>query len=155
MHRLRMILIALALPAGLTAQSGDTPLSYADYAAIAAQIDPAKHVVDIETFLRRREDGAVVIDLRNPDKYAAGHLPGALHLDSTNITANALAALIVDPAQLVLIYCDNSLMPTRMISLTDIALPQFITHGYEAVFMTGFMGLSPALADGRLDMVQD
>lgn len=33
--------------------------------------------VDLETFAAAREGGAVVIDVREPYEYAAGHVPGA------------------------------------------------------------------------------
>jgi rhodanese-related sulfurtransferase len=33
--------------------------------------------IDIDEFARRREQGAPVIDVREPDEYTAGHVPGA------------------------------------------------------------------------------
>src|SRR3954469_5361634 len=33
--------------------------------------------IDIDDFARRVADGACVIDVREPDEYAAGHVPGA------------------------------------------------------------------------------
>ena len=33
--------------------------------------------IDIDEFARRREQGAPVIDVREPDEYQAGHVPGA------------------------------------------------------------------------------
>lgn len=33
--------------------------------------------IDVEELARRLDDGAVLIDVRNPDEYEAGHVPGA------------------------------------------------------------------------------
>jgi len=33
--------------------------------------------IDVEELARRLADGAVLIDVRNPEEYASGHVPGA------------------------------------------------------------------------------
>lgn len=34
--------------------------------------------IDVHELARRREQGAVIIDVRNPDEYERGHVPGAI-----------------------------------------------------------------------------
>ncbi len=34
--------------------------------------------IDVHELARRRQEGAVVIDVRNPDEYERGHVPGAI-----------------------------------------------------------------------------
>ncbi|WP_230471205.1 rhodanese-like domain-containing protein [Hymenobacter jejuensis] len=51
-----------------------------------------------------REPGAVLLDVRRPDEFAAGHLPGALNLDVTAPDfAQRVAAL--DKTQPTYVYC--------------------------------------------------
>ena len=64
-----------------------------------------------------------------------------MHRGRDAIAAERLAELIPDPTRPVLIYCTNSLTLSRMISLTDIALPQLVTLGYDGVRAVGFAGL--------------
>lgn len=48
--------------------------------------------VDVETFAAAHRDGAYVIDVRQPDEYVAGHIPGA-RLVPLNSLAGAFADL--------------------------------------------------------------
>ena len=79
------------------------------------------------------QQGTVVLDLRSREAYDAGHYKGAQWL-GPDVTAEKLAALAPNKASTLLFYCTNSLYPTRMISLTDVALPQAAALGYANVF---------------------
>jgi hypothetical protein len=50
-----------------------------------------------------------------------------------DVTAEALDALVPSKDTVVLVYCTNSLMQTRMVSLTDVVVPQIYALGYENV----------------------
>jgi hypothetical protein len=52
-----------------------------------------------------------------------------------DVTAEALDALVPSKDTVVLVYCTNSLMQTRMVSLTDVVVPQIYALGYENVYM--------------------
>ena len=43
--------------------------------------------VDIDEFARRREQGTPVIDVREPDEYTAGHVPGATLIPLATVPA--------------------------------------------------------------------
>jgi rhodanese-related sulfurtransferase len=48
-----------------------------------------KREVDLATFAARRRDGAMVIDVREPAEYVAGHVPGAQLIPLSQIASRA------------------------------------------------------------------
>jgi thiosulfate sulfurtransferase len=54
-----------------------------------------------------REQGAVVVDIRDQPTYAADHIPGAKHLDNVNI-ADFIRAADLDAPLIVACYHGNS-----------------------------------------------
>jgi len=54
-----------------------------------------------------REQGAVVVDIRDPQSYANGHISGALHLDNHNL-ADFIARADFDQPLIVACYHGNS-----------------------------------------------
>ena len=58
---------------------------------------------DVHLALQRTDPGFLLLDVRSPEAYAAGHLPHAVNLPHGRITARNLAALPAPP--LYLVYC--------------------------------------------------
>lgn len=111
------------------------PVEYRAYHEKALTINAAAHTVSLEKFLELREKpGTVVLDLRDREAYDRGHIRGAVHLGA-DVAEEKLATLVPDKNAIVLVYCSNSLLPIRMISLTGVSLPQFIALGYEDIYM--------------------
>ncbi|MHC6223646.1 thiosulfate sulfurtransferase GlpE [Pseudomonas sp. X10] len=54
-----------------------------------------------------REQGAVVVDIRDPQAYAAGHISGAKHLDNHSV-AEFIRNADLDAPTLVVCYHGNS-----------------------------------------------
>lgn len=54
-----------------------------------------------------REKGAVVVDIRDPQSFAAGHINGALHLDNHSL-ADFIARADLDAPLIVTCYHGNS-----------------------------------------------
>ena len=50
------------------------------------------------------ESGYVILDVRRPDEYAAGHIPGAINVANETIGTAAIPEL-PDKDQLILVYC--------------------------------------------------
>ena len=50
------------------------------------------------------EDNYVIVDVRRPDEYAAGHVPGAINIPNESIDTDRPAEL-PDLDQLILVYC--------------------------------------------------
>jgi rhodanese-related sulfurtransferase len=50
------------------------------------------------------ESGYVILDVRRPDEYAAGHIPGAINVANETIGTAEIPEL-PDKDQLILVYC--------------------------------------------------
>lgn len=75
----------------------------------------------------------VLLDLRSPEEFAAEHLQGAINLPATELTDEALAAVIPAKDSNVVIYCANNLQMTRRVALTTLAYPVLKQLGYTRV----------------------
>ena len=64
---------------------------------------PAPGIVSGEQGKRLVEEGMRVIDVRTPQEFAAGHVPGAVNIPFDQIAARA--AEVGDPSKPVLLYC--------------------------------------------------
>ncbi|HDS1818059.1 TPA: thiosulfate sulfurtransferase GlpE [Pseudomonas putida] len=60
-----------------------------------------------EQALALREQGAVVVDIRDPQAFAAGHISGATHLDNHSV-ADFIRNADLDAPTLVVCYHGNS-----------------------------------------------
>ena len=60
---------------------------------------------DVHRALGRRDPGFVLLDVRSPEAYAAGHVPGAINLPNRRIAESTLAEY---PAEtLFVVYCSG------------------------------------------------
>lgn len=73
LDRLRVVEVAGVEPAWL--RNVNTP---ADLVQTAGMADTDVPEIDIDELVRRREAGAIVIDVRRADEYERGHVPGAV-----------------------------------------------------------------------------
>jgi len=71
-----------------------------------------------------REQAAVVVDIRDPQAYAAGHITGAQHLDNHNI-ADFIRAADLDAPVIVSCYHGNS---------SQSAAAYLISQGFSDVY---------------------
>lgn len=151
-QRPAVLLLALLL-AGLAGPSSgggpDNPAidmrGYLREARQAAKHRETRRLTEEEFLRRSREPGAVVLDARSADKYAALHVRGALSLPFTDMTVESLALLLPDRSTTILIYCNNNFanapepfptkLPTASLNLsTYIAL---WSYGYRNVYELG------------------
>ena len=54
--------------------------------------------------MMKKQSGYIILDVRRPDEYAEGHIPGAINVPNEEIGAADIAEL-PDKAQLILVYC--------------------------------------------------
>ena len=54
--------------------------------------------------MMKKESGYIILDVRRPDEYAEGHIPGAINLPNEEIGTAEIAEL-PDKSQLILVYC--------------------------------------------------
>ena len=99
-QRKRIFIIMTALLLLLTACSSGAQVMDGDgmvrsYTQISQ--DEAKEMME-------QEDGHVIVDVRRPDEFAAGHIPGAICIPNETIESEQPEEL-TDLDQVILIYC--------------------------------------------------
>ena len=52
----------------------------------------------------QREENYIILDVRRPDEYSEGHIPGAINVANEEIGTEEIPEL-PDKAQLILVYC--------------------------------------------------
>ncbi len=80
--------------------------------------------IDAEQARQMLDQGAAVVDIRDPDSYRSSHIPGARHLDNQNLQQ------FIDQADLdaaLLVYCFHGLS-------SQSAAQFLIERGFDAVY---------------------
>lgn len=54
--------------------------------------------------IMKTEKGYIILDVRRPDEYAGGHIPGAINVANESI-GNRQISELPDKGQLILVYC--------------------------------------------------
>ena len=54
--------------------------------------------------MMKKESGYIILDVRRPDEYAEGHIPGAINIPNEKIGTAEISEL-PDKSQLILVYC--------------------------------------------------
>jgi rhodanese-related sulfurtransferase len=60
---------------------------------------------DVQQQSQREHPGFILLDVRSPQLYSVGHLPGAINLPHRKITEEALAAY--PPGTMYVVYCSG------------------------------------------------
>ena len=157
----QFILLAalLALAIGLTACAPQTPAPTATPAATitpgaspvatqeAAEAQPAAVATEApkaeyrqltaEQAKARMDSGdeVIILDVRTPEEYGQGHIPGAVLLPVSNITSDALE-LLPDKDAEILVYCRSGNRSRQ-------AANALVDMGYTAVYDFGGIGSWP------------
>jgi phage shock protein E len=142
-----MLLAALAL---LLSTPDEPPLNpqidYAGFATLTGDVRGlrAKRLLGFPAFkAKAAEKGALILDARSADKFAAGHMAGAVNLPLTDFTAEALAEAIGPQRDRpILIYCNNNFSNRRApVMLKNAALAlniqtfiNLVGYGYSNVW---------------------
>ena len=98
-HILLLIIVLLSLLLISCGRSGQQAALLAAAKDSYTQIsqDKAKEMMS-------RDDGHIVVDVRRPDEFSEGHIPGAICIPNESITDSQPAEL-PDLDQVILIYC--------------------------------------------------
>ena len=83
---------------------------------------------DAEALIR---DGAALIDVREPDEWRTGHLPGATLLQPAQV-AQRIASIVPEPSTPVVLYCavgGRSLVAARQLAALGYATPLSLAGG--------------------------
>jgi rhodanese-related sulfurtransferase len=60
--------------------------------------------MDEAVTIMSEQSGYIILDVRRPDEFAAGHIPGAINVPNESIGTDAIPEL-PDKRQLILVYC--------------------------------------------------
>jgi rhodanese-related sulfurtransferase len=124
-------------------------IDYAGFATLTVDVRAlrAKRLLGFPAFkAKAAEKGALILDARSADKFAAGHIAGAVNLPLTDFTAEALAEAIgPDRNRPILIYCNNNFSNRRApVMLKNAALAlniqtfiNLVGYGYPNVWELG------------------
>jgi phage shock protein E len=101
-HRIAASVIFVWLGAALGDVHADTPPKPAD----SAPADTIPHIsqADLLARLDRKDPGVVVLDVRTPAEFAAGHVPGARNVSHDEL-AGRLGELTAWRDKVVVLYC--------------------------------------------------
>ncbi len=86
------VLLSTLLFAGCAAPQNDTPNTY-------RQI-----TMDEAVTMMEEESGYIILDVRRPDEFAAGHIPNAINVPNESIGTSEIPEL-PNKEQLILVYC--------------------------------------------------
>lgn len=131
-------------------------IDYAEFEKIVSRVGAIRDTrrVTAEQFvtMASRPD-TLVLDTRSRDKFELLHVAGAVHLNFSDITREALEQVIPSLDSRILIYCNNNFLGTieafpRKKAAAALNPPTFVTlvsYGYENVFELGPV-LDPTLS---------
>ena len=89
------VLIPMLLPTMFLSSCGALRSSSAGYRQIS---------MDKAVRMMKDEKNYIILDVRRPDEYAEGHIPGAINVPNEEIGTAEIAEL-PDKSQLILVYC--------------------------------------------------
>lgn len=98
--------------------------------------------IDVREAHQRVADGAVLLDVRNDDEFAAGHAPGATHIPLSELMARADE---LDTDTPLVVICRSGGRSAR-------ATSWLVQHGWDAVNVAGGM---QAWQAASIDMTND
>lgn len=144
-----LLLTALALSLAVpndSAPNANPQIDYAGFETLTGKVRAlrAQRLLGFEAFkAKAAEKGALILDARSADKFAAGHIKGAVNLPLTDFTAEALLEVIgKNRGRPILIYCSNNFSNHRApVALKSAALAlnmqtfiNLVGYGYANVW---------------------
>ncbi|NNC87107.1 MAG: rhodanese-like domain-containing protein [Akkermansiaceae bacterium] len=135
----------LLLPLPLLADAGNPAIDYPGFVKMTVDVGQlrAERRVSESEFLRMAaEPGTVILDTRSKNKFDKLHAKGAIHLNFSDFSQDALAKLIPDRETRILIYCNNNFdgeprLLARKSGPVALNIPTFINlhaYGYANVY---------------------
>lgn len=81
-----------------------------------------------------KQGPVVVLDVRSKESFARRHLKGSVNAPLTDLTEKTLPQLAPDKNVPVVLACDYSFMPVRMLAMTIQAYPVLKANGYTKIY---------------------
>ena len=144
---MRIVLLASLALIALPASAQTNPqIDYPGFQQLTSEVAPqrAERLLPFDRFMAEADrPGAILLDARSKDAFAAGHIEGAVNLPLTDFTAESLAAIIgSDRDRPIYIYCNNNFsngvapVPTKMapLALNIQTFINLVGYGYPNVW---------------------
>ncbi len=80
--------------------------------------------------MMEKDSAFILLDVRRPDEYKAGHIPGAIQLTNESMTAEKALALLPDKNQNIYVYCRSG-------RRSKLASQKLIDYGYKNIIEIG------------------
>jgi rhodanese-related sulfurtransferase len=100
----------------------------------AASQSPPKEMSAKRLAALLKKNAVILIDLRAQEAFASGHIQGAINVPIDLLTSEALKDIAPKQDATIVVYCQNTFMPTRMIALTTLGYPEIEQLGYTNVY---------------------
>jgi hypothetical protein len=97
-----------------------------------------------------KKKSVVLIDLRSKASYDQAHLRGAVNVPATELTDETLKTVVPTLDTRIVVYCDDTLLPSRRIALTTLGHPAIFQLGYKNVYRLEDLWSSPDCQNGEL-----
>jgi rhodanese-related sulfurtransferase len=81
-----------------------------------------------------KQGPVVVLDVRSKESFARRHLKDSVNAPLTDLTEKNLPQLVPDKNTPVVLACDYSFMPVRMLAMTIQAYPVLKANGYTKIY---------------------
>jgi len=96
-----------------------------------------ENYIGLDEFIKLRDENKnlIILDVRPKYSYNKEHIKGAINIDAANLTKDILTKNIPSKNSKIVVYCDNSLYPTRMIALTTPSYAELYNQGYKNIYV--------------------
>ena len=130
-----MVIVMLGLrPDAATAES-DKAVNVLALEQFKENLPERPSELDLAGFLDLKKQSAVlVLDVRSKESFSVRHLKGSVNIPLTDLTEKSLAELAPDKSVPIVLACDNSFFPTRMMAMTLQAYPVLKANGYQKIY---------------------
>lgn len=75
-----------------------------------------------------------VLDVRSKESFAKKHIKDSINIPITDLTEKSLKAILPDKTKKIVIVCDYTFFPTRMMPMTLQAWPVLRANGYNNLY---------------------
>ena len=125
--------------------SKEAKVDYTSFLQLSMELDEFRtsRLIDIATFNTYSTDqNTIILDTRSKKAFDEIHVEGAIHLNFSDFTEKALAAIIPNTKTRILIYCNNNFESPRKALMNKrrplaLNIPTFINlygYGYENLY---------------------
>lgn len=92
--------------------------------------------LSLEDFLKLKKEGKplLVLDIRSKESFQKRHLKDSINLPLTDLTEKTLPQMAPDKNTPVVLLCDYSFAPVRMIAMTLQGYPVLQASGYKTIY---------------------